>query len=68
MQISIDKWFVTSTRIFYKRSSASLDCNSISELCSAINSTVATLHENLTSQHQIEKLKFGRMQHAKFIA
>jgi len=34
----------------FKNSSASLD--SISELCSAINSTVvATVHENFTSQH-----------------
>jgi len=29
---------------------AVLHCISISEICSAINSTVATLHENFTSQ------------------
>ena len=33
-----------------------------------IDSTVATVHENFTSQHQIETLKFPRMQHVKFIA
>jgi len=51
MHISNDKLLITSTRIFYKNDSASLDCTSISELCSAINSTVATVHENFTSQH-----------------
>jgi len=30
---------------------AVLHCISISELCSAINITVATIHENFTSQH-----------------
>jgi len=30
---------------------AVLHCISTSELCSAINSTVATIHENLTSQY-----------------
>jgi len=34
---------------FYKSSSVSLDCISISELCSAINRTVATVHVNFTS-------------------
>ena len=63
--ISNDKWLTTSTRIFYKNSSASLDC--INELCSAIDSTVATVHKNVTSQHQIKALKFGRMQHVKVI-
>jgi len=42
---------ISLTRIFYKNSSASLDRISISELCSAINSTVTTVHENFTSQH-----------------
>jgi len=37
--------------MFYKNSSASLECITISELCSAIDSTVATVHENFTSQH-----------------
>jgi len=32
-------------------SSASLDCINLSVLCSAINSTVATVRENFTSQH-----------------
>jgi len=57
---------ITSTGIFYKNSSVSLDC--INELCSAIDSIVATIRENFTSKHQIETLKFGRMQHLKFIA
>jgi len=35
--------------MFYKYDSAAMHC--ISELCSAINSTVATVHENFTSQH-----------------
>jgi len=35
---------------------------------SAIDSTVATVHKKFTSKHQIETLKFGRMQHVKFIA
>jgi len=30
---------------------AVLHCIGISELCSAINSTVATVHENFTAQH-----------------
>jgi len=51
MHISNDKSLITSTRIFHKSSSASLDCISISELCSAINTTVATVHENFTSQN-----------------
>jgi len=42
---------ITSTRIFYKNGSVSLHCISLSELCSTINSTVAAVHENLTSQH-----------------
>ena len=67
-QIFNDKWLTTSTRIFYKSSSASLDCITISELRSAIDNIVAIVHENFTSQHRIEKLKFGRMQHVKFIA
>jgi len=46
-----DKWLITSIRIFYKNSSALLDCISISELCSAINSTLATVHGSFTSQH-----------------
>jgi len=33
-----------------ENTSASLDCIGISESCSAINSRVATVHENLTSQ------------------
>jgi len=37
--------------MFYKNGSASLHCISISELCSATYSTVATVHENFTSQH-----------------
>jgi len=37
--------------MFYKNGSASMHCISICELCSAINSTVATIHENFTSQH-----------------
>jgi len=36
--------------MFYKNGSASLHCISISALFSAINSTVATVHENFTSQ------------------
>ena len=59
---------ITSTIIFYKTSSASLDCVSINDLRSAIDTTIGTLHDNFTSQHQIETLKFGRMQHVKFIA
>ena len=55
MDISIDKWLLTSTRIFYKHGIAALQCISISELCSTINKiwqdTVATFHENFTSQH-----------------
>jgi len=54
MQISNDKRLITSTRILYKNSNSSLDCIIISELCSAINSTVATLMK--TSLHSI-KLK-----------
>jgi len=46
MQISNDKRLITSTRIFYKSSSASLDCSSISELCSTTYNTVAILDEN----------------------
>jgi len=49
-----------------KSSSASLDC--ISELCSAIDNTVATVNEKSTSQHQTGTLKFGRMQHVKLTA
>jgi len=64
-QVSNDKWLITSTRIFYKTSSPSLDC--INELSSAIDSTIAIVHKNFTLQHQIETLKFGRMQHVKFI-
>jgi len=37
--------------MFYKNGSDSLNCISISELCSAINSTVATVHDSFTSQH-----------------
>jgi len=40
---------------------AVLHCISISELCS-------TVHENFISQHEIEAIKFGRMQHMQFIA
>jgi len=36
--------------MFYKNSSASLDCIRISQSCSAINSTFASVHENFTSQ------------------
>jgi len=46
-----DKWLITSIRTFYKNSSPLQDCISISELCSAINSTVATVYESFTSQH-----------------
>jgi len=49
-----------------KSRSALLDC--ISELCSATDIPVATVHENFTSQHQIGALKFGRMQRVKFTA
>jgi len=42
-----------------------VDC--ISELCCAIDNTVAIVHKNFTLQHQIETLKFGRMQQVKFI-
>jgi len=66
MHFSNDKWLITSTRMFHKM--AVLHCISISELCSAINTTVATTHENFTSQHWIETIKFGRMQHMSFIA
>jgi len=48
MHIPNDKWLITSTRIFYKNSSSSLDCISISALCSPINSTVATVYVNFT--------------------
>ena len=65
-QISNDKWYTTSTRTFCKSSSASLDC--INEWCCAIDSTVVTVRDSITSQHQIETLKFGRMQRVKFIA
>jgi len=51
MHISNDKWLITSVRIFYENSSALLDCIIIIELCSAINSTVATVYESFTSQH-----------------
>jgi len=51
MHISNDKWLITSIRIFYKNSSALLDCISIFEVCSAINSIVATVHENFPKQH-----------------
>jgi len=51
MQISSDKWLITSTRIFYKTSSASLDCISISEVSSTTDNTVAAVHENVTSLH-----------------
>jgi len=51
MHVSNDKWLITSIRILYKNSSALLDSISIIELCSAINSTVATVHESFTSQH-----------------
>ena len=68
VQNSNGKRLITSTRIFYKNSSASLDCISISDLCSGMDTTVATVHQNFTSQHQTEALKFGRMQHVKFIA
>jgi len=54
--------------MFCKNGSASLHCISISESCSAINTTVATIHDNFTSQHQIETIKFGRMEHIQFIA
>ena len=43
---------------------AVLHCISISELCSVINSTVATVHETFTSRNN----KFVRMQHMQFIA
>jgi len=66
MHIFNDKFLVTSARILYKNRNASLDC--INELCNAIDSTVGTVHKNFTSQHQIEALKFGRMQHVKCIA
>jgi len=54
----------------YKNSSASLDCVGINELCTAIDSEVAIVHENFTShsQHQIEVFNFVRMQLVKFIA
>jgi len=32
------------------------------------NSTVATVNKSFTSQHQIETLKFRRMQHVKSTA
>jgi len=48
---------ITSTGIFYKNSSVSLDC--INELCSAIDSIVATIRENFTSKHQIETLNLA---------
>ena len=51
---------------FMKSTSAPLHC--ISELCSAMHSTVATVHESFHSQHQIETVKFGRMQHVKINA
>jgi len=35
--------------MIYKNGSASLHCISISELCSAINTTVATIGENFTA-------------------
>jgi len=44
MHIYNDKWVLTSLRIFYKNSSTLLNCVSINELCSAIDSTVATVH------------------------
>ena len=66
MQISNNKWRITTTRIFYYNSSASLYC--INELCCEIDSSVAIVHKNFTLQHHIETLKFGRMQHVKFIA
>ena len=59
MHISNDKWLITTTRIFYKNSSASLDCVTISELCSAIDSTVAILFMK-TSLHSI-KLKHSNL-------
>jgi len=68
MQISNNIWPTTSAKKFYTNICFSLDCISISELRSGIDSAVATVHENYTSQLQIETLKFGRMQHVKFIA
>jgi len=50
MHISNNESLITSTRIFHKNGSALLHCISISELCT-INSTVAAVHENFTSQH-----------------
>jgi len=64
-QIFNDKWLITSTRLFYKYSSGSLDC--INELCCGVDSTVAIVHKIFTLQHKTEALKFGRMQLVKFI-
>jgi len=47
---------ITSTRIFYKNRIASLDCISISELCSAIKSSLHLLLFMKPSLHSI-KLK-----------
>jgi len=33
-----------------------------------MDSTVVTVHDRITSQHHIATLKFGRVQHVKFIA
>jgi len=50
---SNDKWLITSTRKFYKDSSASLDYIRIGELCSPIDSTVAIVIIK-TSCHRIK--------------
>jgi len=50
MRISNDKSLTTSTRIFYKIISASLDCISISDLCSAktqLQLFMKTLHHSI---------------------
>jgi len=57
-QISKDKWLIASARTFYTNSSASLDC--INELRCAIDSRVATVNKNFTSQHQIKRLNLAR--------
>ena len=59
MHISNDKWLITSIRIFYKNISVLLDCISLSELCSATNSTIAIVPESFTSQHSIETLNLA---------
>jgi len=56
MHIYNDKLLITSTRIFYKNGSVSLDCINISELCSATNNSLQLLLFMKTSHHSI-KLK-----------